>query len=529
MAEKKNGYGRALLWCGTAALAGLLGQHLWLDWRTAGSTLSMGLLGALALVLASYIAATAWREKRKLVTFLVSIPFTVTVIGCLTALTILGTLVLQRIPPERFDQIYGAAADPLRYLFLEDLFHAFWFGAIVLLMVVSLFLIAVRRWPWTWARIGYAMAHLGIVVGLLGAAVGSATAIRGRLDTEVGKSSSTILGSDWKTGRRIPIELPFEVRLDNFRIDEYEPVYRLYLFKHVEGSSDPNDFKPLLAIDPEKQLGKLVDAGDGVKVRIDTYDPAGRPATPAGGAPHTLSLDGKGYVVEPGKTFADLGGYHVTVGEYFPQFTYDIQTKQAANASNEPKNPALKVTVRKGGPEGEVAYDGWLFANMPGFSMNHGKGGDGEKEWVPIYVYAGAVAAGGPTAGVTVQDGGATKTYDLALSEDRSLFAAAGGKVVGAFRVRDKEAKNYFSTISIVRNDAVVLSKQIFVNEPLFFEGWAFYQSNYDPDNLRYSGIEVVRDPGLPLVYAGLTLMMLGVFQIFYLRTLRRKKQEVAA
>jgi cytochrome c biogenesis protein ResB len=96
---------------------------------------------------------------------------------------------------------------------------------------------------------------------------------------------------------------------------------------------------------------------------------------------------------------------------------------------------------------------------------------------------------------------------------------------VGVFRVRDNEAKNYYSTLSILKNDRVVATKQIYVNEPMFYEGWAFYQANYDPQNLLYSGIEAVRDPGLPLVYLGLTLMMLGVFQIFYLRTLRRQRQ----
>ena len=529
MAEKRHTYGRSLAWCGTAMLAGLVGQHLWLDWSTAGATFSLALLIALGAGLAGLVAWSAWHERRALVSFLVSIPFTVTVVGVLTVLTILGTLVLQRIQPQRFDEVYGAAADLLRYLFLEDLFHSFAFMAVVTLMTTSLFLIAVRRWPWTWARVGYAMAHLGIVVGLGGAALGSATAVRGRLDAEVGQTSNTILGSDWRTGRRIPIQMPFEVRLDNFRIDEYEPVYRLYVFRHVDASTDPNAFRPVLSIDPEKQQGQAVDVGDGVTVRIDAYSAEGPQAQKPAGVLHTLSLDGKGFSVEPGKTYPDLAGYHVVVGEFFHHFTIDTATRSVTNASSQPKNPALKVSIRKGGPEGEVAYDGWLFANMPGFSMNHSKGDEAEPSWVPVYVYGGAEAPEGPSAKVTVTEHGATHTVDLALDEARSFFTAAGGKVVGAFRVRDKEAKNYFSTLTILKGGQPVATKQIYVNEPLFYEGWALYQSNYDPDNLRYSGIEIVRDPGLPMVYVGLTLMMLGVFQIFYLRTLRRTRKEVSA
>lgn len=525
MAGKNDSYGRALDWCGGAALAGLIAQHLWIDWRSAGSSLSLALLGALCLALAGAVAVAAWREKRALVTFLVSVPFTVTVVGALTALTILGTLVLQSIAPERFEQTYGAFATPLRFLFLEDLFHSFWFQAEIGLLMVSLTLIALRRWPWTWPRVGYAMAHLGIVIGLLGAAYGSLTGVKGRIDTEVGRATDRILGSDWRTGRRVPHKLPFEVRLDDFRIDEYEPVYRLYLFEHVAGNADPNAFKPVLALDPEKQVGQPVDVGRGVRVRLDAYDPQGPAPQKTASAPHVLSFDGREYPVEPGKTYPDLGGYHVAVGAHFPHFTYDLESKQAANASNEPKNPAMKVTLRKGGPEGEVAHDGWLFANMPGFSMNHGKGADGQAAWTPVYLFGGAKAPAGPTLAVAVTEGGATRRHTLELTEGKHLFSAAGGDLVGVFRVRDNEAKNYYSTLSILKNDQVVATKQIYVNEPLFHEGWAFYQANYDPQNLLYSGIEAVRDPGLPLVYLGLTLMMLGVFQIFYLRTLRRKRQ----
>jgi len=529
MADKRITYARALAWCGSATLVGLIAQHLWLDWRTAGSTVSMILLGALAAGALGWVGVMAWREKRALVTFLISIPYTVTVISYLTVLTILGTLVLQRIQPARFDEIYGAAANPLRFLFLEDLFHSFWFMSIVVLTCVSLFFLAVRRWPWTWKRVGYAMAHLGIVIGLVGAGIGSATSVRGRLDAEVGQVSSTFLVDDWRSGRRTPTQMPFEVRLDKFHIDEYSPVYRLYVFRHVDGSSDRNDYRPLVALDPEERLNKTVDLGDGVSVRIDAYQAEGKKAAASSGPLHTLSLDGKGYAVEPGKTYPDLGGYHVTVSEFFHHFTIDTSTRSVANASSEAKNPALKVTVRKGGAEGAVAYEGWLFANMPGFSMDHSKGDDDSPKWVPIYVYGGSEASEGPSARITVLEGGTTRTYDLVLDEEKSFFSAAGGKLVGAFRVRDKEAKNYYSTLSILKDGATLAAKQIYVNEPLFYQGWAFYQSNYDPNNLRYSGIEVVRDPGLPLVYVGLTLMMLGVFHIFYLRTLRRKAKEVAA
>jgi cytochrome c biogenesis protein ResB len=55
------------------------------------------------------------------------------------------------------------------------------------------------------------------------------------------------------------------------------------------------------------------------------------------------------------------------------------------------------------------------------------------------------------------------------------------------------------------------------VNEPFDFEGWTFYQVNYDPNDPSYSGLEAVRDPGVTWVFVGFTLICLGVAYLFYL------------
>jgi len=524
MAARDGYWKRSLVWCGVTILAGLVAQHMWLDWRTQGSTLGLVLFVAVAAGLFGALAWSLWKGGRATVTFLVSIPFTVVVISATTLATIAGTLVLQRISPVRFDEFYGGAATLLRYLFFDDLFHSFWFDALTGLIALSLTLIALRRWPWTWKQIGYAASHLGIVIGLGGALIGQIGGQKGRIDIEVGELSSRMLGSDWRTGRRIPIDLPFAPRLDAFRIQEYAPVFRLYVFEQVGAGHEDDDFRPLLSVDPEKQVGEVVSLHAPYALRVDAYRPEGQ-ATPAGGKPsHLLRIGERAFPIEPGRRYDDLGGYFVEVGAFFPHFTYDINAKQAANLSDAPQNPAVQVTLRKGGAQGEVAYQGWLFANMPGFSMEgHGKEGG----FVPVYVFGGAGGgAGGPELVVTVLQGGReVSKQTLGLDQGRSFLRIAGGRYVGVFRVREKEAKNYYSTLSVLEVGQVVRTERIYVNEPMHYEGYAFYQANYDPRNLRYSGIEVVKDPGLPLVYLGLTLMMLGVFQIFYLRTLGARKE----
>ncbi|HTS17895.1 MAG TPA: cytochrome c biogenesis protein ResB, partial [Verrucomicrobiae bacterium] len=49
------------------------------------------------------------------------------------------------------------------------------------------------------------------------------------------------------------------------------------------------------------------------------------------------------------------------------------------------------------------------------------------------------------------------------------------------------------------------------------YKGYTFYQSGYNPDDLSYTAFQVVKDPGVPVVYAGFALMIVGLFIVFYL------------
>lgn len=79
------------------------------------------------------------------------------------------------------------------------------------------------------------------------------------------------------------------------------------------------------------------------------------------------------------------------------------------------------------------------------------------------------------------------------------------------FRMRAGEPKVYQSTLTVLDDSGnEVQTQKVVVNDPLRQDGWWFYQSNWDPKNRRYSGIHVVRDPGLPLVFLGLIILVLG-------------------
>lgn len=72
---------------------------------------------------------------------------------------------------------------------------------------------------------------------------------------------------------------------------------------------------------------------------------------------------------------------------------------------------------------------------------------------------------------------------------------------------------------------------QILVNQPADFAGWKIYQSSYDESagkDSAYSIFEVIKDPWLPVVYAGLIMLIVGAVYLFWTgNNLKKKKNDL--
>ena len=78
--------------------------------------------------------------------------------------------------------------------------------------------------------------------------------------------------------------------------------------------------------------------------------------------------------------------------------------------------------------------------------------------------------------------------------------------------------KNFKSQITVLEDGREALEKTVEVNRPLKYKGYALYQASYDRDGFRWSGLDVVKDPGEPFVFAGFILLNAGVILSFYFR-----------
>ncbi|MEI6166024.1 MAG: cytochrome c biogenesis protein ResB [bacterium] len=161
--------------------------------------------------------------------------------------------------------------------------------------------------------------------------------------------------------------------------------------------------------------------------------------------------------------------FRITVLKVVPDFIVDGETGEVKSRSDVPNNPALQVMVTGSG----VTNTQWVFAHFPDFGSHGGAG-----TAMPLkFQYESA-----PSPGMGMRGG---------------------------------DIKAFKSTIEVIENGVVVSTRTIAVNSPFSWGGFSFYQTSYNPEDLTWSALQVVRDPGIPVVYAGFILMMAGLTLVF--------------
>lgn len=294
---------------------------------------------------------------------------------------------------------------------------------------------------------------------------------------------------------------------------------------------------------------------------------------------HLIALETEGGEIEEAAVAVGAGvvlprsGWQLRILEYLPDFSYDSGRKRATTRSSSPNNPAVRVAMVD--PVSHQEQVRWLFARMPDFG--HGDGpaegprfryrhlpsrrpparellvlGEAQEIWrldlgkvverrpfaqwrelagdlpvAELRIHPSAVIGtspgtrsqswANPMADLVIAEGGATREVRMAAAHARPV-ALADGRTFLAFEVRTDEPKAFRSRLTVVEDGAPVHEKTIAVNDPLSWRGHMFYQSSFRKEDPTYSGIQVVRDPGLGVAFAGFLMMALGVVFVYYLR-----------
>jgi hypothetical protein len=179
-----------------------------------------------------------------------------------------------------------------------------------------------------------------------------------------------------------------------------------------------------------------------------------------------VALDEEQWVLPEGEQPGSASALRVRVLHRVLDFAVDTETRDVLSRSDQPNNPAVQVEML----HASVTNTTWLFARYPDFNMH------AEKRLPYQVVYA-----------VQVQD------------------------------AQPPQVKDYKSSLQILEDSRVVKEKTIEVNSPLSHKGYRLYQSGYNPQDPKWTSLLVVRDPGVPLVYTGFALMVVGLVVVFYI------------
>lgn len=177
--------------------------------------------------------------------------------------------------------------------------------------------------------------------------------------------------------------------------------------------------------------------------------------------------------VEPGAETSVGELFRVRIVRREPDFVVDTTTREIISRSAELRNPAILVQVSSPGGEAER----WVFARYPDFNMH--------------------------TTNIAQQ---------IPFNLNYEVMVSAARKV---------PIKSFKSTLLIQEGSLPPLQKTIEVNSPLSYGGYTFYQSGYNENDPTWTSLQVVRDPGVRVVYLGFVLMTLGLLITTYLRVCR--------
>lgn len=364
-------------------------------------------------------------------------------------------------------------------------YQSVWYRALVaaLCLLTLLCVIRPRRFSW-----GFTLLHLAPVVLCTAGLLGAFTETRGYLTLRQGETGDRVE----PRGDGGIVTLPFQLRLNRFWVENYPAVPRLIA---VSGERIVAQAK----VAPGAALAAF--GARAAVVGFETPPPPPRTGPPKLAYHHPADGAGRLALAWPGEPpellAAEPGAVHlvpaltaeVTVLATFTDFV--IEGGEARNRSDRPDNPAAKVRLRDLATG--TTRETWLFARLPG---------------------AAAAPPAPPARRLRLRLAGpaAGESREVTLAVDEPLLLsrdAAGAR----YLVWDEPAgmvKDYHSDLSVLVDGREALRRTAEVNHPLAYGGWLFFQTSYDDKFHSYTVLEALRDPWLPLFYAGALMLALG-------------------
>ncbi len=290
----------------------------------------------LALFSASIVVAgLVWRENR-FVMWLGGIPLGISLIFTLALLSFVGGM----LPQES-----GTGALWVKTLRLNGVFSSWPFAIAVFFFLFNLGLSLVwKTVPFRAANLQFILFHAGFWVALSCGLMGAADLQRVIIPLYEGKATSR----GYEASSKSMTELPFEVYLQNFEMQEYSP--QLALYDQQQSRLLPDDLRQV-----QDMAEGMAVSWDRLTLRVERYLPSGR--VDSSGVPvPTDSPEGMPYVRIAGISGdEEVAGWVSTGSPFEAPSVVRAGSRLIVLIPGAPKKFRSRITIRRDGGEREVS------------------------------------------------------------------------------------------------------------------------------------------------------------------------------
>lgn len=461
----------------------------------------------------------AHQQFRRIVHVFASLKLAVLIIVSIGVVTAWGTIV-----EAQYD---AAAANKLVY-------SSIWMLIPMVMLVVCLTAVMIDRWPWQKRHTGFVLAHIGIIILLLGSLITQKFGIDGSVTFGPGEKAQFIVVGN--------TDLSVHASLDG-------STFRKLFDREVDFFLRPANVEPVIVSIPEGEI-RVVDS---YRYALREQKFVERPADEKAGAAIRFQLQNPNvnmteWMLQPAKGAADtkdLGPAQILLVAKFPRDfggRNAIVIKPADDTRIEYNiHSARTGTVKRGfAAAGDEVETGWMGLKFR--LLKYMPRAEEEITYRPVdrptelTTAAVKIEYKAPGTGkVTTQWMGLNSR--LKLFSERQVYIVSYGnrRLPLAFDMHLKEFKighyqgtlraaSYESLVSVAErgNESTKHETTISMNEPLKKDGLTFYQASFVPDPATgkpvASVLSVNQDPGRALKYFGSLLIVLGTLHLFYMK-----------
>ncbi len=466
------------------------------------------------------------KKDFNLLKFLASLKLAVIVIVALGAMTAWGTFVEAR---------YNDAEAASKIVYNSPLMYA-----LMAVFAINLIAVMVDRWPWRERHIGFVLAHIGLLLLMLGAGLTKWTGVDGSMTIGLGEQGKQIIVGETDLTLYSSLDASRYTKIDDREVDFFRnppTEQKPYVLMMPQGSLKVLKYYPYALRDQ-----KIVESGDektgaGLRFQIQNQfvnqtewllQPSPQRFATKDFGPAQLIL-GPADQVDPARNSI------VIIPKSETELSYEV------HSARDPKN--VKKGVVKAGDTIQTGWMGALVVRVLKYIPH-------AKEQVTFAETESSTPLTSAAILVEYQQSEGAKPSQhwiavnsmLKLFSDQAVYilAYANRRLPLDFNIKLEKFNvgRYQGTMtassyeSLVNVSDKVGTQTISMNEPLKHRGFTFYQSSFQEDEQgrpTASVFSVNRDPGRWVKYLGCLLIVFGSIHLFYFKRKTRVKPSPAA